>query len=187
MQRRSLPSTMGLSGVTPYGNLGEVENRGVDVSLEYNKGVLQGPAGLRARNVHLCAQRGEGPRRGENTCPTNTTPCWGKPSIRFTDWSPTAFFRLAGGDRQLAPADLHARLSAWRHQIPRPERRRRDRRQRPHVAGLSHRARDLVRLRRLGQLQTLDFSFFLPGHGARLAAHVRHAPVPRTISIRAST
>ena len=37
MQRRSLPSTMGLSGVTPYGNLGEVENRGVDVSLEYNK------------------------------------------------------------------------------------------------------------------------------------------------------
>lgn len=37
MQRRSLPSTMGLSGVTPYGNMGEVENRGVDVSLEYNK------------------------------------------------------------------------------------------------------------------------------------------------------
>ncbi len=37
MQRRSLPSTMGLSGVTPYGNLGEVENRGVDISLEYNK------------------------------------------------------------------------------------------------------------------------------------------------------
>ena len=37
MQRRSLPSTMGLSGVTPYGNLGEVENRGADVSLEYNK------------------------------------------------------------------------------------------------------------------------------------------------------
>ena len=176
MQRRSLPSTMGLSGVTPYGNLGGEPRRRCFARIQ--QGVQQGPAGLRARNVHLCAQRGEGPRRGE--IPAQQIQLRAGQTRQFgLRTGRRRPFRLAGGDRQLAPADLHARLSAWRHQIPRPERRRRDRRQRPHVAGLSHRARDLVRLRRLGQLQTLGLLVLLPGHGARLAAHVRHAPVPR--------
>ncbi len=37
MQRVSLPSSMGYTGDTPYGNIGKVMNRGVDGSLEYNK------------------------------------------------------------------------------------------------------------------------------------------------------
>ena len=37
MQRSSLPSTFGMSGITPWGNIGKVDNEGVDISLEYNK------------------------------------------------------------------------------------------------------------------------------------------------------
>lgn len=37
MQRQSIPSTMGLSSSLPYANIGAVKNRGVDMSLAYNK------------------------------------------------------------------------------------------------------------------------------------------------------
>ena len=37
MQRSSLPSSFGMSGITPWGNIGKVDNRGVDISIDYNK------------------------------------------------------------------------------------------------------------------------------------------------------
>lgn len=37
MLRRSIPATSGFQESTPYGNIGAVSNRGVDMSLEYNK------------------------------------------------------------------------------------------------------------------------------------------------------
>jgi len=37
MQRTSLPSSFGLSGISPWGNTGKVDNEGVDASLDYNK------------------------------------------------------------------------------------------------------------------------------------------------------
>ena len=37
MQRTSLPSTFGLSGITPWANIGKVDNSGVDISVDYNK------------------------------------------------------------------------------------------------------------------------------------------------------
>ena len=37
MQRSSLPSTFGMSGITPWGNIGKVDNSGVDISIDYNK------------------------------------------------------------------------------------------------------------------------------------------------------
>lgn len=37
MQRNTLPSYVGVSGSEPYGNLGAVINRGVDISAEYKK------------------------------------------------------------------------------------------------------------------------------------------------------
>ena len=37
MQRTSLPSTFGMSGITPWANIGKVDNRGVDISVDYNK------------------------------------------------------------------------------------------------------------------------------------------------------
>lgn len=37
MQRQSLPSSFGLSGITPWGNIGKVDNSGVDASIDYNK------------------------------------------------------------------------------------------------------------------------------------------------------
>lgn len=37
MQRSVLPSTMGLSGIQPYGNIGAVLNQGAELSLEYRK------------------------------------------------------------------------------------------------------------------------------------------------------
>ena len=37
MQRTSLPSSFGMSGITPWANIGKVDNRGVDISLDYNK------------------------------------------------------------------------------------------------------------------------------------------------------
>ncbi|WP_302407792.1 SusC/RagA family TonB-linked outer membrane protein [Alistipes shahii] len=37
MQRTSLPSTFGMSGITPWGNIGKVDNSGVDISVDYNK------------------------------------------------------------------------------------------------------------------------------------------------------
>ena len=37
MRRTSLPSSMGLLGVTPYGNIGRVKSHGVDLSAVYNK------------------------------------------------------------------------------------------------------------------------------------------------------
>ena len=178
MQRRSLPSTMGLSGVTPYGNLGEVENRGVDVSLEYNKAFSKDLL-VSVRGTFTYAHNEVKARDEAKYLPNAYNSVLGKPVNSVYGLVADGLFRLAGGDRQLAPADLHARLSAWRHQIPRPERRRRDRRQRPHVAGLSHGARNHVRFRRLGQLQALGFLVLLPGHGACFAAHVRHASVPR--------
>ncbi len=36
MQRQTLPSTIGLTGITPYGNLGAVLNQGIDISAEYH-------------------------------------------------------------------------------------------------------------------------------------------------------
>jgi TonB-linked SusC/RagA family outer membrane protein len=39
MQRRSVPATSGFTGTLPYGNIGTVTNRGVDMSLEYNKAI----------------------------------------------------------------------------------------------------------------------------------------------------
>ncbi len=36
MQRASLPSTVGLSGTTPYGNVGKVNKHGIELSAEYN-------------------------------------------------------------------------------------------------------------------------------------------------------
>ena len=35
MRRNTLPSTMGLSGIEPYGNLGAVLNRGMEISADY--------------------------------------------------------------------------------------------------------------------------------------------------------
>ena len=37
MQRTSLPSTFGMSGITPWANIGKVDNSGVDISVDYNK------------------------------------------------------------------------------------------------------------------------------------------------------
>lgn len=37
MQRTSLPSTFGMSGITPWANIGKVDNQGVDISVDYNK------------------------------------------------------------------------------------------------------------------------------------------------------
>lgn len=37
MQRRSIPTSAGYTGTTPYGNIGAVVNKGFDASLEYNK------------------------------------------------------------------------------------------------------------------------------------------------------
>ncbi|MGN0201949.1 MAG: SusC/RagA family TonB-linked outer membrane protein [Candidatus Cryptobacteroides sp.] len=37
MQRASLSATAGMGATVPYANLGEADNRGVDVSLDYNK------------------------------------------------------------------------------------------------------------------------------------------------------
>ncbi|KAA3139795.1 SusC/RagA family TonB-linked outer membrane protein, partial [Alistipes onderdonkii] len=37
MQRTSLPSSFGMSGITSWANIGKVDNRGVDISLDYNK------------------------------------------------------------------------------------------------------------------------------------------------------
>ena len=37
MQRTSLPSTFGMSGITPWANIGKVDNNGVDISVDYNK------------------------------------------------------------------------------------------------------------------------------------------------------
>ena len=37
MQRQSLPSSFGLSGITPWGNIGNVDNGGIDASIDYNK------------------------------------------------------------------------------------------------------------------------------------------------------
>lgn len=37
MRRTSLPSTFGMVNVSPWGNIGEVSNEGVDLSLDYNK------------------------------------------------------------------------------------------------------------------------------------------------------
>ena len=37
MQRTSLPSTFGMSGITPWANIGKVDNHGVDISVDYNK------------------------------------------------------------------------------------------------------------------------------------------------------
>jgi TonB-linked SusC/RagA family outer membrane protein len=37
MQRASLPSTVGLSGTTPYANIGKVNKHGVDLSADYNQ------------------------------------------------------------------------------------------------------------------------------------------------------
>ena len=37
MQRSSLPSSFGMSGITPWGNIGKVNNQGVDISVDYNK------------------------------------------------------------------------------------------------------------------------------------------------------
>lgn len=37
MQRTSLPSSFGMSGITPWGNIGKVDNRGIDLSVDYNK------------------------------------------------------------------------------------------------------------------------------------------------------
>jgi len=37
MQRQSVPSSAGLEAQVPWGNLGKVNNRGVDMSLEFNK------------------------------------------------------------------------------------------------------------------------------------------------------
>ena len=37
MQRSSLPSSFGLSGISPWGNTGKVDNEGIDASLDYNK------------------------------------------------------------------------------------------------------------------------------------------------------
>ncbi|MCI1640625.1 MAG: TonB-dependent receptor [Bacteroidales bacterium] len=41
MQRQSLSATAGMGATVPYGNLGKVDNRGVDMSLAYNKVVNQ--------------------------------------------------------------------------------------------------------------------------------------------------
>ena len=37
MQRASLPSSFGISNITPWANIGKVDNRGVDISVDYNK------------------------------------------------------------------------------------------------------------------------------------------------------
>ena len=37
MQRTSLPSTFGMSGITPWANIGKVDNSGVDISVDDNK------------------------------------------------------------------------------------------------------------------------------------------------------
>ena len=37
MQRTSLPSTFGMSGITPWANIGKVDNSGIDISVDYNK------------------------------------------------------------------------------------------------------------------------------------------------------
>lgn len=37
MQRSSLPSSFGLSGISPWGNTGKVDNSGIDASIDYNK------------------------------------------------------------------------------------------------------------------------------------------------------
>ena len=37
MQRASLPSSFGMSNITPWANIGKVDNRGVDISVDYNK------------------------------------------------------------------------------------------------------------------------------------------------------
>lgn len=37
MQRASLPSSFGMSNITPWANIGKVDNRGVDISIDYNK------------------------------------------------------------------------------------------------------------------------------------------------------
>jgi len=37
MQRPSLPASFGMSGITPWGNIGKVDNQGVDISVDYNK------------------------------------------------------------------------------------------------------------------------------------------------------
>ncbi|SFS33032.1 TonB-linked outer membrane protein, SusC/RagA family [Zhouia amylolytica] len=37
MQRNTIPGTIGIGDTKPYANLGEVENKGVDVSLSYNQ------------------------------------------------------------------------------------------------------------------------------------------------------
>lgn len=39
MQRQSLPSSTGLSNSTPWANIGRVENKGVDLSVDYNKAI----------------------------------------------------------------------------------------------------------------------------------------------------
>ena len=37
MQRSSVPSTMGVTGMLPYANIGSVKNKGVDMSVAYSK------------------------------------------------------------------------------------------------------------------------------------------------------
>ena len=37
VQRASLPSSFGMSNITPWANIGKVDNRGVDISIDYNK------------------------------------------------------------------------------------------------------------------------------------------------------
>lgn len=39
MQRQSLPASMGLSGISPYANIGAVKKHGVDLSAEFNHAV----------------------------------------------------------------------------------------------------------------------------------------------------
>ncbi|MFR6414298.1 MAG: hypothetical protein ACLUNS_00060 [Alistipes shahii] len=185
MQRVSLPSSMGYTGETSYGNIGKVRNYGVDGSPRIRPGLRQGPDRLRARNVHLCPQRNGFPRRGAGHGSLHAAQ--GPADLLALGTGRRRTFRLAGGDRQQPRADLFRHGAPGRHQIPRSERRRRDRRQRPDLDRPPDDPRNLRRLRRQHPVQRIRLLVLLPGHGALAGIEMIDAPVPRRPVLRAST
>ena len=122
MQRTSLPSTFGMSGITPWANIGKVDNSGVDISVDYNK-AFEGPDPLAARHVHLRPQRD---RRNGRTQIQMGLPVQGRTSDQLDPMPDRRrAFQGRGRDRLLALAG-HLRHDLphppGRREIPRPER-----------------------------------------------------------------
>lgn len=126
MQRVSLPSSMGYTGETSYGNIGKVRNYGVDGSLEYNrafgKDLIVSVRGTFTYAHNETVFRDE----ARGTAPYMLRK--GQPIYSLWGLVADGLFASPGGDRQQPRADLFRHGAPGRHQIPRSERRRRDRR-----------------------------------------------------------